>query len=185
MKNATASDIAKVAATLGVSKDVARLSLIGKPETTMEPNTPLWKLKEIMGENTIGASRPPLIVQGALREVGKALKRTNMGTRYNGKIVFAFFKEHGVPPPHREFAFAAPERKFRFDFAWPVLKVALEVEGGVWSRGAHGRGSGIVRDIEKYNLAVSMGWRVLRCTPDGLCLTETAELVKRTMATKD
>lgn len=66
----------------------------------------------------------------------------------------------GVP----EFKFH-PERRWRFDFAWPENKVAMEIEGGVWSRGRHTRGSGFVKDIEKYNAAASLGWRVFRFTP--------------------
>lgn len=61
----------------------------------------------------------------------------------------------------REYRFAL-DRRFRFDFAWVDKKVAVECEGGVWTQGAHGRGSGISRDIEKYNLAACLGWKVLR-----------------------
>ncbi len=63
--------------------------------------------------------------------------------------------------PEREFIFARP-RLWRFDFAWPTLKLALEVEGGVFSGGRHTRGSGFVKDAEKYNAAAMLGWRVLR-----------------------
>ena len=70
---------------------------------------------------------------------------------------------YDLPPHKREYLFAKP-RQFRFDFAWPERRVAVECEGGVWTGGAHGRGSGIARDIAKYNLAATLGWRVLRCT---------------------
>lgn len=53
-------------------------------------------------------------------------------------------------------------RKWRFDFAWPDKKLAVECEGGVFSGGRHTRGSGFVRDAEKYNWATANGWRVLR-----------------------
>ena len=55
-----------------------------------------------------------------------------------------------------------PTRKWRFDFCHPVLKIAVEVEGGVFSFGRHTRGSGFLKDMEKYNAAVILGWRVLR-----------------------
>ena len=51
-----------------------------------------------------------------------------------------------------------PERRCRFDFAWPSQKVALEVEG--WGR--HQTFVGYKADCEKYNAALQMGWRVLR-----------------------
>jgi len=57
------------------------------------------------------------------------------------------------------------ERRFRFDWAWPEQKVALEMEGGVWTRGRHTRPQGYERDCEKYSLAAILGWRVIRVTP--------------------
>lgn len=66
-------------------------------------------------------------------------------------------------PPVREYKFH-PTRKWRFDFAWPDEKVAVEIEGGIWGGGRHTRGSGYTKDCEKYNVAVVMGWRVLRLT---------------------
>jgi len=63
--------------------------------------------------------------------------------------------------PEREFKFALP-RKYRFDFAWPEKKLAVEVEGGTWINGRHNRASSIEKDMEKYNLAAKQGWVVLR-----------------------
>lgn len=56
-------------------------------------------------------------------------------------------------------------RRWRFDYADTVNKIAIEIEGGIWSGGAHSRGKGIMRDIEKYNAAQALGWRVYRTTP--------------------
>ena len=67
----------------------------------------------------------------------------------------------GVCRPEREYRFH-PKRMFRFDFAWPDLRLAVEVQGGTWSGGAHGRGSGIARDYEKLNLAAVNWWVVLQ-----------------------
>ena len=76
----------------------------------------------------------------------------------------ALWKAMGLPVPVPEFRFAAP-RKWRFDFAWPEKKIALEVEGGIWTRGRHTRGSGFLKDMEKYNAAGKLGWRVFRFSP--------------------
>mgnify|MGYP003628050189 FL=1 len=71
----------------------------------------------------------------------------------------------GLPEPVAEHRFAAP-RRWRFDWAWPEDMLALEVDGGVWTRGRHTRGAGFLRDIEKLNAAAIAGWSVLRTTPD-------------------
>ncbi len=66
----------------------------------------------------------------------------------------------------REFQFYA-ERKFRADFHNFKHRLIVEVEGGVWmDKGGHSSGTGILRDMEKYNLAAICGFHVLRFTPD-------------------
>lgn len=69
-----------------------------------------------------------------------------------------------MPVPEREYRFH-PTRRWRFDFAWPDRRVAVEVEGGVWVGGRHVQGTGFEKDCEKYSEAASLGWRVLRVTP--------------------
>lgn len=68
------------------------------------------------------------------------------------------------PAPERELTFAKP-RRFRFDFAWPEQRVAVEIDGGVWVGGRHSTGAGYEKDAEKMNLAAVHGWRVLHFTP--------------------
>jgi very-short-patch-repair endonuclease len=82
-----------------------------------------------------------------------------------------------LPEPVAELRFH-PTRKWRLDYAWPDAKLGLEVEGGVWSGGKHGRGSGIVKDMEKANALACLGWRLLRVTPSALPTLETAHLVR-------
>ena len=61
---------------------------------------------------------------------------------------------------------AIPGRRFRFDFCWVKERLAVEIQGGTYSRGAHARPLGIKRDYEKGNLAVQFGWRVLQFDAD-------------------
>jgi len=68
-----------------------------------------------------------------------------------------------LPKPVQEWRFHSV-RRWRFDFAWPDRMVAVECEGGVWSRGRHVRGKGFENDCEKYSTAAAMGWKVLRVT---------------------
>lgn len=70
----------------------------------------------------------------------------------------------GTLMPQREYRFH-PSRRWRFDFAFPVHKVAVEVEGGIWTNGRHVRPAGFEDDCEKYNAAASLGWTVYRVTP--------------------
>lgn len=72
-----------------------------------------------------------------------------------------------LPEPEREVRFH-PDRKWRFDFAWRAYRVAVEVDGGIFSHGAHGRGAGIEKDNEKRNSALELGWRVLVFTSNDL-----------------
>ena len=92
-------------------------------------------------------------------------------------------KARKMPTPTPEFVFH-PTRKFRFDYAWPDARLALEVEGGVWSRGAHGRGTGIVRDMEKSTLAAGEGWRIIRVTPSNLATSDTIDHIHRALQWK-
>jgi very-short-patch-repair endonuclease len=77
-------------------------------------------------------------------------------------------KAAGIPDPEREYRFHQ-KRKWRFDFAWPDLMLAVEVEGGIYSGGRHVRGAGFQKDVEKYNAATIAGWRVLRFTAHMIC----------------
>ena len=61
---------------------------------------------------------------------------------------------------------AIPGRRFRFDFCWVKERLAVEIQGGTYSRGAHARPLGIKRDYEKGNLAIKYGWRVLQFDED-------------------
>ena len=81
--------------------------------------------------------------------------------------------------PVEEYRFAGDLRRpetghvymFRFDFAWPQYKLAVEVDGGtsmvrrtkrgqLIAIGSHAQDS----DYEKINLAAELGWTVLRYT---------------------
>lgn len=59
------------------------------------------------------------------------------------------------------------KRLFRFDYAIPYLKIAIEYEGiyqNYTGKSRHTSVTGYSKDCEKYNLAVIEGWKVLRYT---------------------
>lgn len=72
-------------------------------------------------------------------------------------------------------------RAWRFDFAWPDLMLACEVEGGTWAGGRHTRGAGFQADTEKHNAAVLLGWRVLRVTGQDVNDGTAIELIERAL----
>jgi len=88
----------------------------------------------------------------------------------------SFFVAAGLPAPVREHRFHAT-RKWRFDYAWVQSRVALEVEGGIWTGGRHTSGAGFQKDMEKYNAAALAGWRVFRVTPSSLRSRLTVEML--------
>jgi hypothetical protein len=91
---------------------------------------------------------------------------TNIGT-----ILDAWTQAGGLPDLVPEYRFH-PKRKWRFDFAWPASRIAVEINGGVWVQGRHNRGKGYLADLEKMNAAQAAGWRVGQFTPQ-----QTAEMV--------
>lgn len=70
-----------------------------------------------------------------------------------------------LPAPEWQYRFD-PVRKWRFDAAWRVRRVAVEIDGGTWTGGRHTTGAGFERDLEKLNAATLAGWRVFRFTTE-------------------
>lgn len=81
----------------------------------------------------------------------------------------------GLQKPELEYRFD-PDRRWRFDIAWPQKGIAAEYEGGIFHGGSHTRGKRYQSDCEKYNEAALAGWTVLRFTWDmvfsGLALAQ-------------
>src|SRR4051812_46647081 len=59
---------------------------------------------------------------------------------------YAMLRRLRVPLPVTEHRFHEA-RQWRFDYAFVAQKVAVEVEGGVWTRGRHTRGKGFLEDM--------------------------------------
>ena len=85
--------------------------------------------------------------------------------------------------PEREYVFD-PERKWRFDFAFPDEMVAVEVEGGLWQVGRHQRAGGFAADCIKYNRAAILGWKVLRYPTDVIVSGTAINEVRDVLHTK-
>lgn len=67
----------------------------------------------------------------------------------------------GGPALTPEFRFTK-ERRWRFDYALPAAKIAIEIEGGIFKRQGHASPKGYIKDCRKYNAAVADGWALFR-----------------------
>lgn len=83
-----------------------------------------------------------------------------------------------LPEPEREYRFH-DTRKWRFDFCWPLDLVAVEIQGGTWSRGRHARGQGLLNDYEKHAEATVLGWRLLYIAADNVHTGQGIHYVER------
>jgi len=116
-----------------------------------------------------------------------------------GELLLAVqIHQAGLPEPEREYRFAARSlglgpgirerlrraglKDWRFDFAWPEHRLAVEVEGGSWSKGRHVRGTGFEEDCEKYNAASFDEWAVLRFTTAMVRDGRALATIKRALA---
>lgn len=80
----------------------------------------------------------------------------------------------------REYRFH-PDRRWRFDFAFPSQRLAIEVDG----RGQHQTVAGVRNDCEKRNEAVRRGWRVLTFpATDKKKAAEWAALIRECLVTQ-
>ena len=75
----------------------------------------------------------------------------------------AVLRNQGAPAPKPEHLFH-PQRKWRFDHAWPGQMVAWEIEGVTPEGGRHQTFTGYAADCNKYNEAQLLGWIVIRTT---------------------
>ena len=98
----------------------------------------------------------------------------------NSELLCIQLAQAGIPGVVSEFRFH-PKRRWRCDCAIPDRKLAVEIEGGIWTNGRHTRGSGFVKDLEKYNELAVRGWRLLRVTPKQVKTGDACELVERAL----
>lgn len=107
------------------------------------------------------------------------LRQHAMKQNTTSNIFITFIRQNLGAVCMTEFRFH-PVRRWRADYCInPVTdKIIVEVEGGAWTRGRHTRGAGYVADMEKYNEATRLGYRVIRVTPDDLLSAKTLNLIK-------
>jgi hypothetical protein len=124
------------------------------------------------------ASNTPIRQLGGTRQNSRNTEDKSMSKKETlcGEVYVACEKA-GIHVPVTEYRFD-DLRRWRFDMAWPYVRVAVEIQGGVFNGGKHGRGEGIVKDHEKLNHAQLAGWIVLQVRPKTLA-SVVVELVEK------
>lgn len=93
-----------------------------------------------------------------------------------------YLRVNSMAPPVTEHRFH-PKRKWRFDMAWPEIKLAVEIEGGIhMAKSGHNTPAGITRDIEKGNEAALLGWTVIRVTGEHIENGAAIDWIRRALA---
>lgn len=132
-----------------------------------------------MPSSTRGAAASPESARAVKRKAAEqeARRQLREATRRQFRLRC---KQAGLPMPATEVEFAsvAMGRDWRADYCWEAERLILEQEGGVWSGGRHTRGSGFVKDMEKYNAAAILGYRLIRVQPKDLLTDATLELIR-------
>jgi very-short-patch-repair endonuclease len=98
-------------------------------------------------------------------------------TKYDPAAAFALQLKAYKLRPETELRFDEVG-KWRFDYAFPALMLAVEIDGGTWTGGRHTRGSGYAKDCTKRNTATLKGWRVLNFTTD---MVKSGEAIDTTL----
>lgn len=90
-----------------------------------------------------------------------------------------------LPMPTTQYNPGVPGKKFKCDFCWPDYHLIVEIQGGVFNGGRHGRGAGISNDYQRHNLISIQGWRMLYFTPDVLkrdpakCIAQVRAIIEQ------
>ncbi|HTJ77686.1 MAG TPA: hypothetical protein VL357_01700 [Rariglobus sp.] len=129
--------------------------------------------------NTITGADWRIFLIAARKRRASTLERItqNFPLKTSPENFLKFCATMGLPAPVAEHQFE-PARRWRFDWAWLDSKIALEIEGGVWTGGRHTSSAGFAKDMSKYNRASVLGWRVLRVQPKELLTLATVQMVK-------
>lgn len=106
--------------------------------------------------------------------------------RLDGKTtdLTGWFESYGLPPFEPEYRFH-PVRRWRFDYANKAYKVAVEINGGIWTHGRHIRGSGYIGDRAKINAAQILGWIVLEFSPQQIKTGEAFVTIRDALNARD
>lgn len=103
----------------------------------------------------------------------------------SSKLFDALCAAHGLPVPVPEYEFALEiGRKWRFDWCFQGW-LALEKQGALFTEGRHVQPAALVKEYEKLNYAVILGYSVMFCTPDQIADGSIFTLVKQALKARE
>lgn len=111
------------------------------------------------------------------KQAGRQSLKANT-TLKNEPLFFELLAIAGMPKPEKEVKMI-DKRRYRIDYAWPAIKLGIEIQGGVFTRGAHGSIYGILAGYKKANDACEHGWSIMYYLPSEMLTTETINQIKR------
>lgn len=131
-----------------------------------------------------------LIGKAEMKNIKKELEASSRKRFYD-----FIYKETGQKISH-EVKFC-PSRKWRLDFAIKPMKIAIEIEGGIYKKttykdkktgaikthlgGRHNTAKGFKNDMEKYNELSVSGWILIRITPDEMYSDKIISLILKSV----
>lgn len=107
-------------------------------------------------------AKPPMMARRADRTPGGA-----EAARAPIYPLVGLCRAAGLPEPVPEYRWH-PVRKYRADYALPLHRVLIEIDGGLWVNGGHSRGKARLHDMAKDRAATLLGWRTMRYAPTEL-----------------
>lgn len=113
----------------------------------------------------------------AEKRKGRQSLKSNATTK-NELIFLALLQQEGLPLPTKEVVMISG-RRYRVDYAWAELRLGIEIQGGVFTRGAHGSIYGILQGYKKANDAAANGWTLMYFLPSQMLETATITLIKK------
>jgi very-short-patch-repair endonuclease len=94
----------------------------------------------------------------ALREVLRLRPDGAPPTESDAETLFVqIARSMGLPPPRRQFVVILRGQKYRLDFAWPAIRLAVEIDGAA----VHGPDR-LAADLFRQNQILLDGWLVVR-----------------------
>lgn len=131
-----------------------------KPRFTREMLEQLKKENKIRGFTEVSKREPEVMQTTQGRIVAKHFKTRNKAKDFIGWNLLYVCNENCLQL-QTEYKFHS-NRKWKFDWAVPALKIGIEYEGLISEKSRHTTITGYSADSEKYREAAKEGWIVLR-----------------------